>query len=84
MSENSPLSVRDRIFGSIAGFSGLYCVAVMFELSLPGARERFVIALAIFLVSFLFVEYKKAVALGILVFIALRFVWAGIVLLWQH
>jgi len=56
----------------------------MFELSLPGARERFVIALAIFLVSFLFVEYKKAVALGILVFIALRFVWAGIVLLWQH
>jgi hypothetical protein len=81
---DEPLSLGDKIFGTIAAFSALYCFAVSFVLSLPQARERFLIALAIFLVSFSFVKYKKAVALAILAFIALRFAWAGIVMLLRH
>jgi hypothetical protein len=84
MTNNKALSVRDRAFGAIAGFSALYCFAVSFVLSLPGGRERFSIALTVFVVSFSFVKQKKGVALGILAFIALRFVWAGIVLLLQR
>jgi len=84
MSDNKALSVRDRVFGAVAGFSALYCFAVSFALSLPTGRERFFIALAVFIVSFSFVKQKKGVGLGILAFIALRFAWAGIVLLLQH
>jgi hypothetical protein len=40
--------------------------------------------LTVFVVSFAFVKQKKGVALGILAFIALRFAWAGIVLLLHH
>jgi hypothetical protein len=81
MKDAEPLSLWDRTFGVVAAFSGLYCVAVSFVLSLPDARRRFLIGLAVFVVSFLFVKQKKGVGLGILVFIALRFVWAGIVFL---
>ena len=84
MSENEPLSVRDKSFGVFAAFSALYCFAVSFALSLPSGRERFLIALAVFVVSFSFVKQKKGVALGILAFIALRFAWAGVVLLLRH
>jgi hypothetical protein len=84
MRNSGSLSVRDRIFGVIAAFSALYCFAVSFALSLPGGRERFFIGLAVFLVSFSFVKYKKGVALGILGFIALRFAWAAIAFFLQH
>ena len=84
MRENGILSVRDRIFGAIAAFSALYSFAVSFALSLPDAKRRFFIALGIFVVSFSLVRYKKGIALGILAFIAIRFAWAGIVLLLQH
>jgi hypothetical protein len=81
MKDNETLSVRDKIFGVLAAFSGLYCFAVSFALSLPSGRERFLIALIVFVVSFSFVKQKKGVALGILAFVALRFAWAAIVLL---
>jgi hypothetical protein len=84
MRDNGALSLRDRIFGVVAAFSALVCVAVFFSLRLPGGRERFIIALAIFLVSFSLVKKKAGVGLGILAFIALRFIWAAIVLLLQH
>jgi len=80
MTDIEPLSLRDKAFGVVAAFSGLYCAAVSFALSLPYGRRRFLIGLAVFVVSFLFVKQKKGVGLGILVFIALRFVWAGIVI----
>ena len=81
MKHDGKLSVRDKIFGTIAAFSALYCFAVSFALSLPVAKERFLISLAIFLVAFWFVKLKKGVALGILAFITLRFAWAVVVLL---
>jgi hypothetical protein len=84
MKDNEPLSMRDRFFGVVAAFSALYCFAVSFVLSLPSGRKRFLIALVIFLISFSLVRYKKAVAVGILAFIAVRFAWATIVLLWTH
>jgi len=84
MREDGVLSLRDKIFGVLAAFSALYCFAVSFALSLPSARERFVIALTVFLVSFSFVKQKKGVALGILAFVALRFAWAGIALLLRY
>ena len=84
MRDSGALSLRDKIFGVLAAFSALYCFAVSFALSLPSGRERFLIALSVFVVSFAFVKQKKGVALGILAFIALRFAWAGIVLLLQH
>jgi hypothetical protein len=84
MTDTEPLSLRDKTFGVVAAFSGLYCFAVSFALSLPDGRRRFLIGLAVFIVSFLFVKQKKGVGLGILAFIALRFVWAGIVFLVRH
>jgi hypothetical protein len=78
------LSIRDKIFGVLAAFSALLCFAVSFVLSLPGAWERFLVALGVFAVSFSFVKRKKGVALGILAFIALRFVWAGVAWLLRH
>jgi len=84
MKDTEPLSLRDKTFGAVAGFSGLYCVAVSFALSLPDARRRFLIGVAVFVVSFLFVKQKKGVGLGILAFIALRFAWAGIVFLMRR
>src|SRR5215467_8970352 len=81
MRETASLSLRDKIFGVTAAFSGLYCFAVSFVLSLPDGRRRFLIGLTVFIVSFLLVKQKKGVGLGILAFIALRFAWAGIVLL---
>jgi hypothetical protein len=84
MRDHGALSARDKIFGVLAAFSALYCFAVSFVFSLPGARERFVVALAVFAISFSFVKQKKGVAVGILAFVALRFAWAGIVLLLQH
>jgi hypothetical protein len=84
MRDNGALSERDRVFGAIAAFSGLYCFAVSFSLKLPTGRERCLIALAVLAVSFSFIKQKKGVALGVLAFIALRFVWAGILLLFQH
>jgi len=84
MTGNGTLSLRDKIFGVVAAFSALYCFAVSFALSLPSGWERFLVALTVFAVSFSFVKQKKGVALGILAFVALRFAWAGIVLLLQH
>jgi hypothetical protein len=84
MKDTEPLSLRDKIFGVIAAFSGLYCFAVSFALSLPDGRRRFLMALAVFIVSFALVKQKKGVGLGILAFIALRFVWAGILSLVKH
>jgi len=78
------ISVRDRIFGVVAAFSALYCSVVVFALKLPGGQERFFIALAIFILSFSFVQKKAGVALGILAFIALRFIVATIVFLTQR
>jgi hypothetical protein len=82
MGDNEALSVRDKIFGVLAALSALYGFAVSFALSLPGGRKRFLIALAVFVVSF--GKQKRGVALGILAFIALRFAWAGIALLLRH
>ncbi len=84
MKEIELLSLRDKTFGVLAAFSGLYCFAVSFALSLPDGRRRFLIGLAIFVVSFLLVKQKKGVGLGILAFIALRFAWAGILFLLRH
>jgi hypothetical protein len=84
MRDKVALSVRDKVFGVLAAFSALYCFAVSFALSLPSGRERFLIALSVFVVSFGFVKQKKGVALGSLAFIVLRFAWAGIVSLLQH
>src|SRR5207248_9611579 len=84
MRDNKILSLREKIFTVLAGFSALYCVAVIFALSLPGAKSRFLIALAVFLASFSLVKHKKGIALGILVFIGLRFAWAGIAFLLQR
>jgi len=84
MTDTEPLSLRDKIFGVVAAFSGLYCFAVSFALSLPDGRRRFLIGLTIFSVSFLFVKQQKGVGLGILAYIALRFVWAGIISLLRH
>jgi hypothetical protein len=84
MGDNEALSVRDKIFGVLAALSALYGFAVSFALSLPGGRKRFLIALAVFVVSFSFGKQKRGVALGILAFIALRFAWAGIALLLRH
>jgi hypothetical protein len=84
MRDNGTLSIRDKIFGVLAAFSALYCFAVSFALSVPSGRERFLVSLTVFVVSFSFVKQKKGVALGILAFIALRFAWAGILLLVQH
>jgi hypothetical protein len=84
MTDTEPLSLRDKIFGVIAAFSGLYCFAVSFALSLPDGRRRFLMALAVFIVSFALVKQKKGVGLGILAFIALRFAWAGILSLVKH
>jgi hypothetical protein len=84
MRDNETLSIRDKIFGVLAAFSALYCFAVSFALSVPSGRERFLVSLTVFVVSFSFVKQKKGVALGILAFIALRFAWAGILLLVQH
>jgi hypothetical protein len=84
MRDEQILSVRDRIFGTVAGFSALFCFAVSFALKLPGGRKRFFIALAIFVISFSLVRQKKGVGLGILAFIALRFIWAAITLLMRH
>jgi len=84
MRDNRALSLRDKLFGVLAAFSGLYCFAVSFALSQPTGRDRFFIALTVFVVSFFFVKEKKGVALGVLAFIALRFAWAGIVSLLQH
>jgi hypothetical protein len=66
MSDNGALSVRDKIFGVLAAFSALYCFAVSFALSLPSGRERFIIALAVFVVSFSFVRQKKELLLEFL------------------
>jgi hypothetical protein len=84
MKDNELLSVRDKVFGVLAAFSGLYCFAVSFALSLPSSRERFLIAATVLVISFSFVRQKKGVAVGILAFIALRFIWAGVALLLQH
>jgi hypothetical protein len=84
MNYTEPLSFRDKACGVVAAFSGLYCFAVSFALSLPDGRRRFLIGLAVFFVSFLFVKEKKGVGLGILAFIALRFAWAGIAFLLRH
>jgi hypothetical protein len=84
MKDTEALSLRDKAFGVVAAFSGLYCVAISFALSLPDGRRRLLIGLAVFLVSFLFVKQKKGVGLGVLAFIALRFAWAGIVFLLRH
>jgi hypothetical protein len=84
MRDIEALSLRDKVFGVVVAFSALFCVAVFFSLRLSGGRERFIIALAIFLVSFSFVKKKAGVGLGILAFIALRFIWAAIVLILQH
>ena len=84
MRNDGALSVRDRIFGVVAAFSALYCFAVSFALSLPTAKERFLIAFAVFVVSFSLVRCKKGVGIGILAFVVVRFVWAGIILLLQH
>jgi hypothetical protein len=84
MKDEEVLSVRDKIFGVLAAFSALYCVALSFELSLPGARKRFWIGLTVLTLSFSLVRYKKAVALGVLGFIAIRFIWAGVLLLFRH
>ena len=59
---NELFSMRDRIFGTFATFNALCCFAVSLVLSLPSARERFLIALVIFLISLSYVEYKKTVA----------------------
>ena len=83
MKDTEALSLRDKAFGVLAAFSGLYCVAVSFALSLPDGRRRLLIGLAVFFVSFLFVKQKKG-GLGILAFIALRFASAGIVFLLRH
>jgi hypothetical protein len=66
MKDNGALSVRDKIFGVLAAFSALYCFAVSFALSVPSGRERFLVSLTVFVVSFSFVKQKKGVALGIL------------------
>jgi hypothetical protein len=58
MGDNAVLSLRDKIFGVLAAFSALYCFAVSFALSLPGAKGRFYVALTIFAVSFSFVKQK--------------------------
>jgi hypothetical protein len=84
MRNSEPLSARDKVFGALAAFSALYSFAVSFVLSLPGARERFLIALTVFVISFSFVKQKKGVALGIVAFIALRFAWSGMMLLLGH
>jgi hypothetical protein len=84
MADDVSLSIRDKFFGVLAAFSALYGFAVSFALSLPSGRERFLVALTVFAVSFSFVKQKKGVALGILAFVALRFAWAGIVLVLQH
>ena len=84
MTDTEHLSWRDKTFGVIAAFSGLYCFAVSFALSLPDGRRRFVISLAVFIVSFSLVKQKKGVGLGVLVFVALRFAWAGILLVVRH
>jgi hypothetical protein len=84
MRNNEPLSVRDKVFGVLAAFSALYAFAVSFVLSLPSARQRFSIALIVFVISFSFVHQKKGVTIGILAFIALRFAWSGLILLLQH
>jgi hypothetical protein len=84
MTGEAALSVRDRIFGVLAAFSGLYTFAVSLQLSLPDAKKRLLIGLAVFGVCFLLVKQKKGVALGILVFVAIRFAWAGIVMLLQR
>jgi hypothetical protein len=39
LSKESPLSLRDRVFGVAAAFSALYCVAVSFMLSQAEARQ---------------------------------------------
>jgi hypothetical protein len=84
MKDNRALSIRDRMFGVLAAFSALYCSVVSFELSLPGAKGRFLVAFLVLAISFLLVKQKKGVAIGIFAFVALRFAWAGIVLLLQH
>jgi len=84
MTDTEPLSLRDKIFGVVAAFSGLYSFAASFALSPPDGRRRFLIGLAVFIASFSLVKQKKGVGLGILAFIALRFAWAGIVLLMKH
>ena len=84
MKDSAALSVRDKIFGALAALSALYGFAVSFALSLPSGRERFLVALTVFVISFLFVKQKKGVALGILAFIALRFAWAAMLSLVKH
>jgi hypothetical protein len=39
MRDEQILSVRDRIFGTVAGFSALFCFAVSFALKLPGRAK---------------------------------------------
>ena len=68
----------------VAAFSGLYCFAVSFALSLPDGRRPFLIGLAFFIIFFSLMKQKKGVGLGIRAFIALRFAWAGIVFLMRH
>jgi hypothetical protein len=75
VSEESPVSIRDRILGAGAAFSALYCVAVSFMLSHAEARKRFFIALAIFIFCFFLVKQKKGVAVGVAAFVAIRIVW---------
>jgi hypothetical protein len=75
LSKESPISIRDRIFGIASAFSALYCLAVSFMLSQAEARKRFFIGLAVFAFCFYFVRRKKGVALGIGSLVAIRLVW---------
>ena len=81
MRDNQPLSMRDKIFGVLAAFSALYCVAVSFVLSQAEASQKFLIGLAIFVFCFYFVKQKRPTALGIAGFVALRLVWGLVVTL---
>ena len=73
-------TTKDTILLMLCGFSGLLGFALSFTLMQPDGRPYlFCCCVAIFVLSLLFAERKKEIALGTLAFILLRLVWAAIV-----
>jgi hypothetical protein len=73
---NEP-SAKDRVLGVVFGFSGLLCFALSFTVLNPNGRPvLFFSCLCVCLVCLAFVDNKKGVVLGFLLFLLLRTIWA--------
>ncbi len=83
-SSDEDLSTKDKILVTPAVLSGLLCIGLSFGLHQSLYRNRFFIALAVFLSCLFIADNRRVLLLAFVLFFAIRSIWSVILLIANH